>query len=406
MVKEVISNKVMRFARFEPLVGLRNIAYSDASFANGVGYLAGVLPRARSGLFNLYIDNTAAEGCLLSQSSRRSPMAYCAFEFWTYASQHGVSPWLSRVASELNLADVFTREEKFLYLLSQYGKMFTRQPLLPVAESYLKALLMLKPTALATGRCRVVGSLEIGQSTELEDLRALAATLESHRGKFLLLFGGSQANVIINLSRELGFPYVLSVQGDFLELCKHLLKKSGMRINEEGSLLVAPEKFMGALLPTSGEQDVVGTMGAAGVARASAQAQQAKEKLSKWFSSAATNLDSALLKMDARVQTAATQLEQSATIAFEKGKQKVDEVYKKKFQQGLLQEYEGEQTCASCLSNCEDQDTQCEDNCFPEQGHAAPCKAEWDACLTADKCASCDRSVPKLFDVCARNLAK
>eukprot|EP00392_Amoebophrya_sp_AT5.2_P011835 g11925.t1 len=178
-------------------------------------------------------------------------------------------------------------------------------------------------------QCRVVGSLEIGQSTELEDLRALAATLESHRGKFLLLFGGSQANVIINLSRELGFPYVLSVQGDFLELCKHLLKKSGMRINEEGSLLVAPEKFMG--------------LGTLQVPSGEGKALQVKDKLSKWFSSAATNLDSALLKMDARVQTAATQLEQSATIAFEKGKQKVDEVYKKKFQQGLLQEYEGEQ---------------------------------------------------------------
>ncbi|CAD7950063.1 unnamed protein product [Amoebophrya sp. A120] len=154
---------------------------------------------------------------------------------------------------------------------------------------------------------RILGSLEIAASTQLEDLRSLAATLESHRGKFLCLFGQNQPGVIVNLSRELGFPYVLSLEGDFAEICKALAK-----IDKEDDYLLMPQNNVDG--HASGQMNGTTT-----------------KNWSTWLTNAATNLDNALLSMDAKVQSASRQFEKKANVILDQGQKKMDELYKKNF---------------------------------------------------------------------------
>eukprot|EP00392_Amoebophrya_sp_AT5.2_P015078 g15268.t1 len=159
-VKLTVNRQIVRVAQFERPRGLRSVLYTDASFANGFGYVAGVLPIVIAGVLKflwwrapvrrdqirhtvgrqpisfleniaalmslrvyrnylsqfftyLYVDNTAAEGSLLAQGSSSAPMSCVCFEYWMFSAKHQITAWISRVRSNLNIADFFTREEYF-----------------------------------------------------------------------------------------------------------------------------------------------------------------------------------------------------------------------------------------------------------------------------------------------------
>eukprot|EP00392_Amoebophrya_sp_AT5.2_P016570 g16843.t1 len=153
-IKMTVNRKIVRTVLWEKPKGLRSVLYTDASFANGFGYLAGVLPIVVAGALKflwwhapvrraqihhsvgrqpisfleniaalmslrvyrnylsqcfsyLYVDNTAAEGSLLAQGSSSRPMSYVTFEFWMFAAKHQITAWHELSAEESALLDQY-----------------------------------------------------------------------------------------------------------------------------------------------------------------------------------------------------------------------------------------------------------------------------------------------------------
>ncbi|CAD7930146.1 unnamed protein product [Amoebophrya sp. A25] len=172
ILKYLVQQPFKRFAKFLPEGSVGNLVYTDASFANDEGMLSGVLPKRlpdgsfkyfwfsisvsrdqlhrstgrqpiafleaaapslaikvfekdiENRFFNFCIDNEAAKLCLLNQSSQKQRMAFSAFLFWSSLSLINGSGWLSRIPSELNIADIFSRSDLMEIALRLYPQLF------------------------------------------------------------------------------------------------------------------------------------------------------------------------------------------------------------------------------------------------------------------------------------------
>eukprot|EP00392_Amoebophrya_sp_AT5.2_P018412 g18945.t1 len=79
--------------------------------------------------FDHAIDNTCAQGWLLSQGSssdkKKWYLAAASAQYWAEAAKHQFRPWIVRVPSHFNVADYPTREDLLQYLNKLYPSFFT-----------------------------------------------------------------------------------------------------------------------------------------------------------------------------------------------------------------------------------------------------------------------------------------
>ncbi|CAD7945782.1 unnamed protein product [Amoebophrya sp. A25] len=95
----------------------------------------------RNSRVEMYIDNSSAQGCLIRMNSGKPHLAVMSFEFWRSCSLLSISPYIDRVPSADNIADLPTK----VNLLSFFREFFnTREvPLSDKIVQDLHRLLML-----------------------------------------------------------------------------------------------------------------------------------------------------------------------------------------------------------------------------------------------------------------------
>lgn len=74
--------------------------------------------------FRISVDNESAKNALLNQNSPSVEMAIGAVFFWSFASSRLLTPWVDRVPSGFNIADVPTRPEFLSFVQSNFPGMF------------------------------------------------------------------------------------------------------------------------------------------------------------------------------------------------------------------------------------------------------------------------------------------
>lgn len=169
VAKQLVSSNLIRFPAFEDPFSENMLLYTDASFSHGQGWIAAVLvvggrflvfrirvtaamihestrlrpinfleacaPSVAARVFSCMlqnefwytmVDNDAAKDALLNQDSSGSvPMAAAAFQFWRAVSLITARPWISRIPSPLNIADILTRESRLQFIMKFFPQLFT-----------------------------------------------------------------------------------------------------------------------------------------------------------------------------------------------------------------------------------------------------------------------------------------
>lgn len=166
--RKVIATPFVRKSVFEPLGSDNILLYTDASWSHQQGWIAGVFID-HSGVFQFFrlfvvgqlihisvrkrpinfleaatvpvavrvfasavagqffwalVDNDSAKDALLNQGSSKASMRAAAFEFWQVISSLLGRPWISRIPTHLNIADIFTRESRCQFALKYFPQMF------------------------------------------------------------------------------------------------------------------------------------------------------------------------------------------------------------------------------------------------------------------------------------------
>mmetsp|Transcript_25312 Transcript_25312/g.63712 ORF Transcript_25312/g.63712 Transcript_25312/m.63712 type:complete len:778 (+) Transcript_25312:103-2436(+) len=111
--------------------------------------------------FRISVDNEAAKSALLNQNSPSIEMAIGAVFFWSFASSRMLSPWVDRVPSGFNIADVPTRPEFLKFVQSNFPGV------LDDVSEFSTSTKQLLPFVLTLSRPELFGVIE---GIKLEDI--------------------------------------------------------------------------------------------------------------------------------------------------------------------------------------------------------------------------------------------
>eukprot|EP00392_Amoebophrya_sp_AT5.2_P007848 g7867.t1 len=114
-----------------------------------------------SSFFRISVDNEAARSALLNQNAPSTEMATGAVYFWSFASSRQLTPWVDRVPSGFNIADVPTRPELLQFVQSNFPGVLD-----DVAE-FSSSTMQLLPHVLTLSRSELFGVVE---GINLEDM--------------------------------------------------------------------------------------------------------------------------------------------------------------------------------------------------------------------------------------------
>eukprot|EP00392_Amoebophrya_sp_AT5.2_P016979 g17289.t1 len=104
--------------------------------------------------FRISVDNEAAKNALLNQNSPSTEMAIGAVYFWSFASSRMLTPWIDRVPSGFNIADVPTRPEFLKFVQTNFPG------ILDDVEEFSSSTMQLLPHALTLSRSELFGVVE------------------------------------------------------------------------------------------------------------------------------------------------------------------------------------------------------------------------------------------------------
>eukprot|EP00392_Amoebophrya_sp_AT5.2_P007424 g7439.t1 len=111
--------------------------------------------------FRISVDNEAAKNALLNQNSPSTEMAIGAVYFWSFVSSRMLTPWIDRVPSGFNIADVPTRPEFLRFVQSNFPG------ILDDVSEFSASTMQLLPHALTLSKSELFGVIE---GISLEDM--------------------------------------------------------------------------------------------------------------------------------------------------------------------------------------------------------------------------------------------
>eukprot|EP00392_Amoebophrya_sp_AT5.2_P012440 g12543.t1 len=193
----ILDQDIKKFSKFEDPCAENVMLYTDASWSHGSGWLAAVFNidgkfvvrrirvkacdimttkrsspinflelittilavaefrgKLQHSFFRISVDNEAAKNALLNQNSPTTELAIGAVFFWSFVSSRLLTPWVDRVPSGFNIADVPTRPEFLLFVQSNFPGILD-----DVAE-FSSSTLQLLPHALNLTRPDLFGVVE------------------------------------------------------------------------------------------------------------------------------------------------------------------------------------------------------------------------------------------------------
>ncbi|CAD7925140.1 unnamed protein product [Amoebophrya sp. A25] len=166
-ILSILGRDLRRVTKFEDPRSPNTMVYTDAAFSHKCGYISVVIVRGKkirvarcrvradeiikttrrspinfletiaavmalivlqeelSGeFFRLSVDNDSAKGALLNMNSPAPELAGGALLFWAVASKQSMTPWIDRVPSGFNIADIPTRPLFMLFVEQFYPSLF------------------------------------------------------------------------------------------------------------------------------------------------------------------------------------------------------------------------------------------------------------------------------------------